>query len=105
MLINRDGPRICMAQVEKPIRVTVIVDGLDREEVLDGGSTVRQAISELLPDDEKSKADMYDLSTKDGPPLDPASVLENDDIHDGDVLTVTKKDGGGGRGGGARGCL
>ena len=85
-----------MAQVEKPIKVTVIVDGIDREEVLDGGSTVGQVISELLPDDEKSKAGDYDLSTKDGPPLDPASVLENDDIHDGDVLTVTKKDGGGG---------
>lgn len=85
-----------MAHVEKRIRVTVIVDGIDREEVLDGESTVEQVISELLPDDEKSKAGSYDLSTKDGPPLDPASVLENDNIHNGDVLTVTKKDGGGG---------
>lgn len=88
------GP--CMGGAANPVKVTVLVDGIPREEALDGKSTVRQIIGDLLPPDQKAGADDYQLSTKDGPALDPVSVLEDDDIPDGSVLALTKKDGGGG---------
>ena len=89
-----------MAEPEKPVRATVIVGGIPHEETLDGSETIRQIISEMLPDDQKANADSYDLATKDGPPLDPASILEDDNIPNGAVLVITKKDGGGGACGG-----
>ena len=79
------------------VRVTVLVDGIPREEALDTKSTVKQIIGELLPPDQRTRADDYQLSTKDGPALDPVSVLEDDGIPGGSVLALTKKDGGGGR--------
>lgn len=79
-----------------PIKVKVLVDGIAQEEALDGKSTVEQIIVDLLPADQKTRANDYQLSTKDGPALDPASVLEDDGIPDGSVLALTKKDGGGG---------
>lgn len=81
---------------ERPVRVTVLVDGIPREETLDGRSTVGQIIGELLPPDQKARADEYLLSPKDGPFLDGASVLEDGGIPDGSVLALTKRDGGGG---------
>jgi len=78
------------------IRVTVLVDGIQREEALDTKSTVKQIIGELLPSPgQGTRADDCQLSTKDGPALDLASVLEDDGIPGGSVLALTKKDGGG----------
>ena len=85
-----------MDEPANPVKVTVLVDGIPREEALDGKSTVGQIIGDLLAPDQKARADDYQLSTKDGPALDPASVLEDDGIPDGSVLALTKKDGGGG---------
>lgn len=85
-----------MAEQAGLVRVTVLVDGIPRAEALDGKSTVGQIIADLLAPDQRDRADDYQLSTKDGPFLDPASVLEDDDIPGGSVLALTKKDGGGG---------
>ena len=85
-----------MDEPANPVKVTVLVDGIPREEELNGKSTVRQIVGDLLPPDQKARADDYQLSPKDGPPLDPASVLEDDGIPDGSVLALTKRDGGGG---------
>lgn len=85
-----------MGEPAGAVRVTVLVDGIPRDESLDGGSTVGQIIGDLLPADQKARADDYQLSPKDGPVLDPASVLGDGGISDGSVLALTKKDGGGG---------
>ena len=85
-----------MGEPASPVRVTVLVDGIAKEESLDGTSTVGQIISKLLPADQRARADDYQLATKDGPVLDPASVLGDDGIPDGSILALTKKDGGGG---------
>lgn len=85
-----------MGEEERPIRVTVLIDGIPRDETLDGRSTVGQIIGDLLPPDQKARADDYLLSPKDGPFLDRASVLGDDGIPDGSVLALTKRDGGGG---------
>lgn len=87
----------CMGEPANLVRVTVLVDGIAKEEALDGKSTIGQIIGELLPPDQRARADDYQISAKDGPVLDPASVLGDDGIADGSVLALTKKDGGGGK--------
>lgn len=78
------------------IRATVLVDGMPVKRSLDGRSTVRQAICELLPEYERDCVGDYALSPEGGPPLDPLSRLGDCDVPDGSVLALTKMDGGGG---------
>ena len=78
------------------VEVTVIIDGEPKNRILDGRSTVAQIIGELLSEDQKAHAGDYALSPEDGPPLDPASRVGDDDIPGGSVLALTKNDGGGG---------
>lgn len=85
-----------MDNSQEPLRVTVLVDGKPESRSLNRGSTVRQIIGDLLPEEQKARADDYALYPEDGPPLDPPSSLGDDDIPDGSVLVLTKKDGGGG---------
>lgn len=85
-----------MGDPSKQVRVTILVDGIPEEMTLDGGETVKQVVSEALPPDQQDRTGDYDLSLKDGPPLDPASTLADDGIRDGSVLALTKKAGGGG---------
>ena len=85
-----------MGEPSGPIKVTVLIDGIAEQKTAGGGQTVDQLIVDLLPADQKTRADDYQLSTEDGRQLDPGSRLEDDDIHDGTVLALTKKDGGGG---------
>ena len=85
-----------MGDAAGPITVTVLVGGRPETKTLDGRSTVRETIDDILPEDEKARAGDYALSPEDGPPLDPASILGDDDIPDGSVLALTKMDGVGG---------
>ena len=86
-----------MDDTERPTtKVTVLVGGSPEERILDDRSTVEEIIVKLLPEYEKTRADDYVLSPENGPPLDPGSRLGDDDISDGSVLALTKKDGGGG---------
>ena len=79
-----------------PIKITVIVDGISEERAPSGATTVDELVVDLLSDDQKARAGEYLLSTRDGTPLEPGSRLEDDGISDGDVLALTKRDGGGG---------
>ena len=85
-----------MGDAAGPITVTVLVGGRPETRTLDGRSTVRETIDDILPEDERARAGDYALSPEDGPPLDPASILGDNDIPDGSVLALTKMDGGGG---------
>ena len=85
-----------MGDAAGPITVTVLVGGRPVAKNLNGQSTAREVIDELLPEDEKARAGDYALSPEDGPPLDPASILGDSDMPDGSVLALTKMDGGGG---------
>lgn len=85
-----------MGDAPESIRATVLVDGMPVKRSLDGQSTVRQIIGELLPEGEKARADDYALSPEDGPPLDPSSRIGDSDVQDGSILALTKVDGGGG---------
>ena len=46
-----------MDKSANPVKVTVLVDGIPKEEALDGRSTVKQVIGDLLPPDQKVRAD------------------------------------------------
>lgn len=86
-----------MDDAERPTtKVTVLVGGSPEERILDNRSTVKEIITELLPEYEKTRADDYVLYPENGPPLDPGSCMGDDDVPDGSVLALTKKDGGGG---------
>lgn len=80
----------------RPIAVDVLVNGVKERRTADGSETVGQFIADLLPEDQKTRADDYQLSQRDGTVLDPGSRLEDDGLEDGTVLALTKKDGGGG---------
>ena len=85
-----------MDDSQETIKVSVLVDGKPEARSLNKSSTVEQIIRDLLPEDQKARADDYALYPEDGPPLDPPSIFGDDDIPDGSVLVLTKKDGGGG---------
>ena len=92
-----------MERAPRPIRITVLVDGIPEQRTIDGETTIDQLVAGLLPDDQKARAGEYQMSTRDGAPLEPGSRLADDGVSDGDVLALTKRDGGGGGGGACSG--
>lgn len=87
----------------RPIRITVLIDGIPEQRTADGETTIDQLVADLLPDDQKARADEYQMYMRDGMPLEPGSRLADDGVSDGDVLALTKRDGGGGGGGACSG--
>jgi len=80
--------------------VTVLVDGLPSERTFASSEPVRAVIVELLSPHDRANADKYRLtdSTQQPPKeLDPNLSLAQNGVQDGHVLSLTKKDGGGGQ--------
>lgn len=78
--------------------VTVLLDGEARQRRFPALITVRRALQRSLPLRDRGEVDKFDMvdariSTS---PLDHAKTLRAAGVQDGDVLSITKKDGGGG---------
>lgn len=81
-----------MGNDKAKIKVEIIVDGKPKNELLLPDLTVLEVIKQLLPNKDPQE---YQLSMKDKS-LDPTLSLEENGVVDGSVLTLTKRDGGGG---------
>jgi len=77
------------------LHLTILVDGLPEPKTYPGSEKVEEVIKSLLPDGQKQHWDQYQLSDR-GQALHPAQSLLDDGVKDGDTLSLTKKDGGGG---------
>lgn len=78
--------------------VTVILDGEDRPRRFPAGMTVLQATRRSLPPRDRPHVNEFDMvdSTVGTSPLDPTLTLRAAGVRDGHVLSITKKNGGGG---------
>lgn len=78
--------------------VTVILDGEDREHRFPAMMTVREAIQRSLPPRDRPQVNDFDLA--DGnvgtAPLNPDLTLKQAGVRDTHILSITKKNGGGG---------
>ncbi|MBI2412878.1 MAG: hypothetical protein HYV24_06690 [Deltaproteobacteria bacterium] len=77
------------------ISVTIIVSGLPEIEEYPKSMKVEEIIKKSLPEHEKRNWSDYQLSDK-STPLDPNKSLEENGVEENDILSLTKKDGGGG---------
>lgn len=86
------------SQEDRFYEVTVILDGLDRPQRFPAEMTVRQAIRRSLPPRDRPQVDQFDMV--DGnlgqQALNPDATLKAAGVRDGHVLSITKKNGGGG---------
>lgn len=78
--------------------VTVILDGEDTQRRFPASMTVREATRRSLPPADRPKVDEFDMVDGDigTAPLNPSSTLKKAGVRDGHVLSITKKNGGGG---------
>lgn len=86
-------------QTDHKLTVTVLVDGVPSERTFPSSETVHAVIVQLLSPHDRANADKYRLtdSTQQPPKeLDPNLSLAQNGVQNGHVLSLTKKDGGGG---------
>lgn len=78
--------------------VTVILDGEDRPRRFPAAMMVREAIRRSLPPADRPKVDEFDMVDGDigSAALSPSLTLKAAGVRDGHVLSITKKNGGGG---------
>ena len=80
---------------DNDFEVTVLVDGEPRSETYPKHEKVEEVIKSLLPASQRGSWSDYQLSDRNSA-LDPSISLEAAGVQDGDVLSFTKKEGGGG---------
>jgi hypothetical protein len=78
--------------------VTVILDGEDRQRRLPAAMTVREATRRCLPPRDRPQVSEFEMADGDvgTAPLNPDLTLKAAGVRDGHVLSITKKNGGGG---------
>lgn len=83
---------------DRMYEVTVLLDGEARERKFPATMSVLEAIKRSLPPADRSDAGKFDMVDSNlGPnPLDHGLDLKSAGVRDGHVLSITKKDGGGG---------
>ncbi len=77
------------------LHLTILVDGIPESKEYPGHEKVEEVIKSLLPAGQKQQWEHYQLSDR-GQALNPAQSLDENGVKDGDTLSLTKKDGGGG---------
>lgn len=79
------------------LHLTILVDGIPVSKEYPGSEKVEEVIKSLLPAGQKQEWDQYQLSFRgQDQALSPAQSLAENGVKDGDTLSLTKKDGGGG---------
>lgn len=84
--------------VDRFYEVTVILDGEDQQRRFAAGMTVMQAMLRCLPPRDRPQVSDFDMvdANVGTAPLDPALTLKSAGVRDDHVLSITKKNGGGG---------
>ena len=84
--------------VDRFYEVTVILDGEDLQRRFAAGMTVMQAMLRCLPPRDRPQVSDFDMvdANVGTAPLDPALTLKSAGVRDDHVLSITKKNGGGG---------
>lgn len=81
---------------DKKLKITIIVDGIPKVEEFPAHLKVEEVIKKLLPAGEKQNWNNYELRNSSQQALDPSRSLEENGVKNGDTLSLTKKQGGGG---------
>ena len=84
-----------MESDDQSVKIKALVDGIPESKTVPGNTDVRHVIEDLLPPTEKTRSNEYQLNLGNDV-LDPNSLLKDVGITDTTILTLTKKDGGGG---------
>jgi hypothetical protein len=86
------------AQHENRLHLTILVDGLPQAKDYASSLKVEEVIKSLLPAGQKQNWEQYQLVDRSvsNDPLDPKKSLTENGVKDGDTLSFTKKEGGGG---------
>jgi len=84
-----------MSGNESKLNITIIVDGLPISENYPKAMKVEEIIKKHLPSSEKQNWSNYQLSDRERT-LDSSVSLEGNNVNENDILSLTKKDGGGG---------
>lgn len=80
---------------QNKMHLTILVDGIPKEEDFVSNLKVEEVIKKLLPPGEKQNWEKYILSDREKK-LDASNSLEDNGVKENDVLSLTQKDGGGG---------
>lgn len=84
-----------MPPADNRLNLTIIVDGVPEAKTYPANMKVEEVIKSLLPDGQKQNWTQYQLSDR-SKVLDPNQSLTTNGVKDGDTLSFTKKQGGGG---------
>lgn len=77
------------------LTVTILINGVPEPKTYPAHEKVEAVIKSLLPEGEKHNWDQWQLSDRQHA-LDPRQTLQEAGVADGDTLSFTKKEGGGG---------
>lgn len=86
---------VASAQQTHLLHLTILVFGIPESKEYPAHQKVEEVIKSLLSQGEQHNWGQYQLSDR-SQALDPARSLAENEVHDGDMLSLTKKDGGGG---------
>ncbi len=78
------------------LKITVIVDGIPKEDKFLADTKVDKVIRKSLDSSEEQNAENYELRNSTQSVLDPNKSLKDNGVKDNDILSLTKKQGGGG---------
>ena len=79
------------------LHVTILVEGVPEPRVYPAHEKVEEVIKSLLPESQRHEWAQYELRERNATdPLNPQQSLAADGVEDGDTLSLTKRDGGGG---------
>jgi hypothetical protein len=81
---------------EHQLHLRVLVDGKEKPVNVRPTTLVLDVIREALGPRQEAEADQYDLVRRDGQVLDPSAQIGSTGVVDREVLSVNKRDGGGG---------
>ena len=88
-----------MQEHDHKLHLTILVNGTTEEKEYQANLKVEHVIRDLLPAGDKGHADQYQLIDRNisaTNPLDPNKSLAENGVKSGHILSLTKKDGGGG---------
>ena len=81
---------------DNKLTIKIIVNDKPQEKTFSADERVELVIKEVLPDDKSNNLKDYELKNSSLDLLDPDKSLKDNGVKNNDVLSLTKKDGGGG---------
>ena len=81
---------------DNKLTIKIIVNDKPQEKTFSADERVELVIKEVLPDDKSNNLKDYELRNSSLDLLDPDKSLKDNGVKNNDVLSLTKKEGGGG---------